>query len=291
MTSQYSLSVVQQSALASRISLGFHVIAVFLLILVLGVCMPLSAQSPEQKQSPPAKPALKKKHRWRITENDIMAVSLKADKARMSEVTADLSRRLRTPVILGASLKQASISVEFADLLFEPAMTLLAPRVLVDYEIRADAKPKMLAIYLMGTDDPEPAKNETVKSASEAIMIEGNTEDETAASSIVEDDPLRVDLDDNFLTIRSKKQPLIAVVLTVAEVLEVPAEIQYESAEIIDTVIKDTPFEDALTRLSPNVRVYVRADLTRSTRAPLRVRLVTPQKIEADVKSGSLGSQ
>jgi len=280
MPSKYQFSVVLKSGLPGRSSAGLLLIAVAVFILVLGVGATSSAQSPEQKQSPAAKRALKKKHSWRITENDIMAVSLKADKARMSEVAADLSRRLRTPVILGASLKQAAISVEFADLLFEPAMALVAPRVYVDYEIRANAKPKMLAVYLMGAEDPEPAKTETVKGASEAMMVEGNTEDEATPSSASEDDPLQVDLDNNFLTIRSKKQPLIAVVITVAELLEVPAEIQYESSEIVDTVIKDTPFEDALTRLSPNVRVYVRADLTRSTKAPLRVRLVTPEKVE-----------
>ena len=280
MISKYHSSVVLKSGLVGRVSSGFYVITVILFILAHSVGAPSSAQSPEQKQSPSAKPAPKKKHRWRITESDLMAVSLKADKAKMTEVAADLSRRLRTPVILGASLKQAAISVEFADLLFEPAMTLVAPRVYVDYEVRANAKPKMLAIYLMGADDPEPSKNETVKSGSEAMMIEGNTEDEPAAAGAPEDDPLQVDLDDNFLTITSKKQPLIAVVLTIAEVLEVPAEVNYESSEIIDTVIKDTPFEDAITRLSPNVRVYVRADLTRSTRAPLRVRLVTPEKVE-----------
>ena len=284
MNSKYQVSVVLKFGLPGRVSSGLYVCAVVLFILALSVSAPMSAQSPAQspaqKPAPSAKPAPKQKHRWKITENDLMAVSLKADKARMSEVSADLSRRLRTPVMLGASLKQASISVEFADLMFEPAMALLAPRVQVDYEIRANAKPKMLAIYLLGPDDPEPAKTEVVKSASEAMMIEGNTEDDTTSMASSEDDPLQIDLDDNFLTIRSKKQPLIAVLLTAAEVLEVPAEIQYESAEMIDTVIKDTPFEDALTRLSPNVRVYVRADLARSTRAPLRVRLVSPEKVE-----------
>ncbi len=70
----------------------------------------------------------------------------------------------------------------------------------------------------------ETAKTETVKSASEALMIEGNTEDVATASASFEADPLRIALDDNFLTIRSKKQPLVAVVPTAAEVLEVPAE-------------------------------------------------------------------
>jgi hypothetical protein len=110
------------------------------------------------------------------------------------------------------------------------------------------------------------------------MIIEGNTEDTAEASNIEsQEDPLQVDLDDNnLLTIKSKKQLLAAVVLTIAEVLEVPAEIKYESPEIVNTVIKDTPLEDAITRLSPNIRLYVRADLNRSERTPLRLTVVPP---------------
>ena len=193
----------------------------------------------------------------------------------MTDIAVDLSKHLRAPVSVGPSLKKEALTVEFTDLTFEPAMGLIAPRVVVDYEIRANAKPKILGIYLMGFDDPDPAKNETVKSSSEAIMFEGNTEDEAPLGD-TESDPLQVDLDDNFLTIKSNKQPLIAVLLTIAEVLEVPADIRFESAEIIDTVIKDTPFEDAIVRLSPNVRLYVRSDLSKSLRTPLRISLVRP---------------
>jgi hypothetical protein len=88
---------------------------------------------------------------------------------------------------------------------------------------------------------------------------------------------LQVDLEDNdHLTIKSRKQPLIAVVMTIADVLGVPAEIKYESEEIVDTEIKDMLAEDAITRLSPNVRFYMRADLTRSQKTPLRLAVVPP---------------
>jgi hypothetical protein len=132
----------------------------------------------------------------------------------------------------------------------------------------------------MGQDDPDPARNAVVQGSSEAMLIEGNTED-TAEQSEVQrpDDPLQVELDDNNLTIKSKKQPLVAVVMTIAEVLGVPAEIKYDSNELVDTEIKDTPFEDAIPRLSPNIRLYVRADLTRSQRTPLRLALVSPAKV------------
>jgi hypothetical protein len=238
--------------------------------------LPADARAQGQPKPSAGRPAVKKKWRLRITEGDILGVSLEADKARMIDIAADLSKRLRAPVSLGPSLRKEALTVEFADLTFEPAMGLIAPRVLIDYEIRASAQPKILAIYLLGLDDPEPAKNETVKGSSEAMMIEGNTEDEAASAADYEDDPLQVDLNDNLLTIKSKKQPLIAVILTIAEVLEVPAEIKYETSEIVDTVIRDVPFEDAIARLSPNARIYVRADLTRSQRTPLRLALLPP---------------
>jgi hypothetical protein len=227
-----------------------------------------------------AKPAPKKKFRLRITKGYLTGVSLKADKAKMSEIAADLSKRLGARVILGPTMSKEAITVEFYDLPLEPALRLLAPHVYLDYEVRANAQPTLLAIFLMGQDDPDPAKNAVVQGSSEAMLIEGNTED-TAEESAVQrdDDPLQVDLDDNHLTIKSKKQPLAAVVMTIAEVLGVPAEIKYDSNEIVDTVIKDTPFEDAIARISPNIRLYVRADLTRSQRTPLRLALVPPAKV------------
>jgi hypothetical protein len=177
-------------------------------------------------------------------------------------------------------MSKEAITVEFYDLPFEPALRLLAPHVYLDYEIRANAQPTLLAIFLMGQDDPDPAKNAVVQGSSEAMLIEGNTEDTAEESAVQrEDDPLQVDLDDNHLTIKSKKQPLAAVVMTIAEVLGVPAEIKSDSNEIVDTVIKDTPFEDAIARISPNIRLYVRADLTRSQRTPLRLVLVPPAKV------------
>ena len=229
------------------------------------------------RQQSVTKPAARKKFRLRITKGYITGVSLKADKARMTDIAADLSKRLGTPVILGPNMTKEAITVEFADLPLEPALRLLAPHVYVDYEIRANAQPTLLGIFLMDYNDSDPAANAVVQGSSQAMMIEGNTEDTAEQSEVQQaDDPLQVALDGNHLTIKSKKQLLAAVVLTIAEVLGVPAEIKYESDEIVDTEIKDIPFEDAVARLSPNIRLYVRADLTRSLRTPLRLRLVPP---------------
>ena len=281
MTHENTFAVASKSNAALMVSLYLRIMFFALLIATSGAFLTVAARP--QGQTPPqsaAKPAPKKKFRLRISKGYITGVSLKADKAKMSEIATDLSKRLGARVILGPTMSKEAITVEFYDLPLEPALRLLAPHVYLDYEIRANAQPTLLAIYLMGQDDPDPAKNAVVQGSSEAMLIEGNTED-TAEESAVQrdDDPLQVDLEDNHLTIKSKKQPLAAVVMTIAEVLGVPAEIKYDSNEIVDTVIKDTPFEDAIARISPNIRLYVRADLTRSQRTPLRLVLVPPAKV------------
>jgi hypothetical protein len=266
---------------ALMVSLYFRTMFFAVLIATSGIflAVDVEAQGQTQPQSA-ARPAPKKKFRLRITKGYITGVSLKADKVRMTEIALELSKRLGARVILGPTMTKEAITVEFYELPLEPALRLLAPRVYLDYEIRANAQPTLLGIFLMGHDDPDPARNAVVQGSSEAMLIEGNTED-TAEQSEVQrpEDPLQVELDDNNLTIKSKKQPLVAVVMTIAEVLGVPAEIKYDSNELVDTEIKDTPFEDAIPRLSPNIRLYVRADLTRSQRTPLRLALVSPAKV------------
>lgn len=229
--------------------------------------------SPAQTQSV-ARPAPKKRHKLRITKGETIGVSLKANKAKMSEIAADLSKRLGAEVILGSNMAKEALTVEFYDLPLEPALRLLAPQVYVDYEIQAIGQPKVLAVYLVGYGDPDPSLTAVVQGSSQAMLIEGNTED--VAEEPEANDPLQVELDGDRLTIKSKKQSLVAVMLTIAEMLSVPGEVRYESSEIVDTEIKDTPFEDAIPRLSPNIRLYVRADLTRSKRIPLRLALVSP---------------
>jgi hypothetical protein len=265
---------------ALMVSLYLRIMFFALLIATSGIFLPVDARPQGQTQPGAAKPVPKKKHRLRITKGYITGVSLKADKAKMSDIAADLSKRLGARVILGPTMSKEAITVEFYDLPLEPALRLLAHRVYLDYEIRANAQPTLLGIFLMGQDDLDPAKNAVVQGSSEAMLIEGNTEDTAEQSEVQrDDDPLQVDLEDNHLTIKSKKQRLAAVVMTVAEVLGVPAEIKYDSNEIVDTEIKDTPFEDAIARISPNIRLYVRADLTRSQRTPLRLVLVPPAKV------------
>lgn len=272
--------VASEHTAASRRSVYLRSVFFALLISTAGLFLRVDARP--QAQNSPATPQAsrttpKKRHKLRITKGEIIGISLKADKAKMSEIAVDLSKRLGAKVILAPNMAKEAITTEFYDLPLEAALRLLVPRVYIDYEIKGNAQPVLMGIFLADYNDPEPAATAVVQGSSEAMLFEGNTEDtgEPVEKSAVED-PLQVELDDNNLTIKSKKQPLVVVVLTIAELLGVPAEVKYESAEIVDTEIKDTPFEDAITRLSPNIRLYIRVDLNRSTRKALRLALVPP---------------
>lgn len=277
MTYQNGFRVASASTGSWILTSFLQVLLLVLLIAVPGAFRQAECKPQAQAPSPQgaAKQPVKKSYTLRITKEGITGVSLKADRAKLSEIAPDLAKRLGAKVILGAAMQKEAITVEFYDLTLEPALRLLAPRVYMDYEVRAGAPPTILGIYLLSNADPDPATNAVVVGTSQAMMIEGNTED--TGEPATEDDPLLVELDDNnLITIKSEKQSLLAVVMTVADVLGVPAEIKYESDEIVDTRIKDTPFEDAITRLSPNIRLYVRDDLTRSRKTALRLSLVPP---------------
>ena len=88
----------------------------------------------------------------------------------MADVAADLSRRLNTRVIVGPTMENETIWVKFSELPLEPALSSLAPRVYIDYEIRQDAQPAPLGIYLLGSVDPEPAINAVVRGSSQGLL-------------------------------------------------------------------------------------------------------------------------
>jgi hypothetical protein len=236
------------------------------LMLVLAIAVPGAAAA----QTPPRAYTLS------VTKDATPFVTLAAQDAKLSDVAADLAKQLGAKVILGTSLKDEKISARFAGTPIEQAMLSIAPRVFVDYEVRRDVAPVALGIFLLGQDDPEPSMSAVVQGSSQGLLISGNTEDtgEPPANA-----PLRIIYNKGRLTVFAKQQPLIAVVMAIAEQLGVPSEIKYESREIIDANIKESPMiEETLVGLSDNVRVYVRADANRLEKRLLRVVVVGPGK-------------
>ena len=106
-------------------------------------------------------------------------ISLKAEKAKMSEVSQELSKKLKTPIFLGPERQNELITVEFSELTLEPALQLMSPTVYVDYEIDtgSGAPPKALGIYFFDTNQGEPPVSSAITGSTQSMLIEGNTED------------------------------------------------------------------------------------------------------------------
>lgn len=236
-----------------------------------------------QKPVPPAKPSTSRPdYSLRISTRDLITLSLKAEKAPLSNITSEIARKLRIPVILGRSVEKREVTTDFKGLTLEPAMNLLAPEVYIDYEINhaPGMPPKPLGIYLNGYEDAAPPINAVVANSSQAILIEGDTEEgvEDPKKPAEKEQPLRVVYERNFLTVKATQQPLSVVLYKIASELGIPLEIRADSSEVVNLDIIKMPLEDAVLRLSPHVRLYVRADLQRAERRPFRMVLVAAAK-------------
>lgn len=232
-----------------------------------------------QQKDQPA-PAQKAKTQFKLTikNGQITVLSLRAKDTKLSDIAADLSSRLKIPVVLSPVMQKQVVSLDFEDLNLEPAMQLLAPQVFIDYQVDMNQQ-RPLGIFLTGYNEPQPPTHAVVQGSTQALLIEGDTEDGVEpkteeARKRLEEKPLRISLLNNNLTIHSKKQPLPLVLLKIGEELGIPVEIRDEPRELITTDIVNVPWEEALQRLSPNIRMYVRADLQRLDRRPLRLALM-----------------
>jgi hypothetical protein len=260
------------------------------------VCFGLFTTSVAQKPATPeagakqppkeAKPAaVKLPYVVKTRKSPILNISVKADKAKMSEVAQELSKQLKVPIFLGPERQNELLTIEFNELTLEPALQLMSPTVYVDYEIDtgSGAPPKPLGIYFFVANQGEPPVTQVVNGSTQSMLIEGNTEDGVEPQTDddkkkVEEQPLKVSLKDNLLTVKSKKQPLALVLLKIGEELGIPVDIQDSNATVIDAEFSKLPVEDLVRQLSPHIRLYLRADLTRAERRALRLVLAEPPK-------------
>jgi hypothetical protein len=215
-----------------------------------------------------------------VTEDQIIGITLKARDATVKEIAAELSKRLRIPIAMTPIVEKHRVTVNFSDLVLEPAMQQLAPQVFIDYEIEtASGKPpRPLGIFLQGYNEPPPADNAVVKGNSDAIIIEGDTEDTGEANDQDGDQELKVKYEKGELTVIAKKQPVIVVLYGIANELGIPLQVINEIVDPISVNIQKASVESALQQLNQNIRLYVRADLMTQERRPLRLVLVGQDK-------------
>jgi hypothetical protein len=228
----------------------------------------------EDKKTGPAKPTFT----LSVRTQPILNISLKAEKAKLPEIGEALSKKLKIPVFVGAGMEKELVSTEFSELTLEPALQLLAPAVYIDYEIRtgSGAPPRPLGVFFYAADQPEPSPTAIVTGSTQSLLIEGDTEEgvepETEEERKKEEEqPLKVTFANNLMSVKAKKQPLALVLLKIGEQLGIPVDIQSESTEIIDIELSKMPVEDVVRRLSPNIQLFMRADLSRAERRALRV--------------------
>jgi hypothetical protein len=216
----------------------------------------------------------------KVTKKAPVSLTLTAKNGRLTEIAAEISQRLKTPVILTPLMQQQNITQEFEALPLEGALRLLAPQVYIDYELSSDGsqQPKVVGIYLQGMNEAPPAESAVVKGDSQALLIEGNTEDgldETTAKDEAQQ-PLHVTVEKNQVSVRARKQPLTAVLYEIATKVDIPFEMKYESNELVDVDFNNYSMEQAVRTLSPNIRLYQRTNLTNYEVRPLRLVLVPP---------------
>jgi len=215
----------------------------------------------------------------RVTNDQIIGISLKAQDVRLKEIAAELSKRLKIPIVLTSIVEKHTVTVNFSDLVLEPAMQMLAPQVYIDYEIDTTAgkQPRPVAVYLQGYNEHPPADNAVVKSVSDVMVIEGDTEDKGTPKDEKEED-LKITFEKGQLSVKSKKQPLVVVLYGIANQLGIPLEVKNEVMDLVTVNINKSSVESALQELGPNIRLYLRADLLVGDRRPLRLVLVGPDK-------------
>jgi hypothetical protein len=239
---------------------------------------------PKESTAPDKKP-VKPGFAWTIKKQPILNLSLKAEKAKMSEVAQALSEKLKIPVFLGPERQKETISIEFSELTLEPALQLMSPTVFVDYELDTGSMnpPKPLGIFFYDVNQGEPPLTAVVTGTNQSMLIEGNTEDGVEPTTEeekrkLEEKPLRVRYENALLTVKAKQQPLPLVLLKIGEELGIPVDIQNERLDPIDADISKLPIEDVVRQLSPHIKFYYRADLTRAEKRALRMVMAEPPK-------------
>jgi hypothetical protein len=248
---------------------------------------PAEPTAPAAKQTPAPRPAAATaanaaKPLWnvKVTRKTPISISLSSKGGSLSEIAAEISTRLKVPVILTPLMQKQRLTQEFEAMPLEGALRLLAPQVYVDYEVNGDTsgQPKPVGIYLQGMNEQPPAEAAVVKGDSEAILIEGNTEEGLDATNVQDDDktPLRVRVEKNQVSVKARKQPLTAVLYEIASKVDIPFEMKYESNELVDVDFNNFTMEQAVRLLSPNIRLYQRTNLTSYEVRPLRLVLVSP---------------
>lgn len=249
-----------------------------------------------------------------VEKNDfgLPFLSLKANRARVTEIAASLERELKTSVLLSPLMKQVRATLEFEDVPLQTALGLIAPEGYIDTGIvtgRPGEAPLLVEIYLGAANEPPPPPSGSAKSVGpQAFIVSGSTEDprdnpdleetkkrfeerqkagNSEESRAEEDDPLVIKYDEKkkLITIRARKMPVTGVLYGIAEKLGIVFELGVIDpdikvlSEVVDKNLNEYTVLDALRALSPEVVVYMRTDIHGVEPVPMRLALELPPAV------------
>lgn len=233
-------------------------------------------------------------------------ISLKANKARATEIAVALERELKTSVILSPLMKQLRATVDFEDVPLQTALGLIAPEGYIDTGIvtgKPGEAPLLVEIYLGAANEPPPPPSGAAKSVGpQAFFIAGNTEDprdnpaleearkrfeakERTGEQVEEDNnPIVVKYNEKtkLITVRANKAPVTGVLYQIAEKLGIVFELGTIDpdikvlSEVVDKNLNEYTVLEALRALSPNVVIYMRTDIHGVEPVPMRLALDLP---------------
>ena len=213
-------------------------------------------------------------------------ISLKVNRVSADEVANEISRRLEIPVILSPLMRGKKLTLDFENLPLEQAARILSPHPQIDY-VQSQAEsglPRPVAIYLNGYNEPEPSTERSIENKQTAIVIEGETD---STDEIAQDRRLKISVGQERLTLIARRQSLSFVLSEIAGRAGIEFDFRYDGEQTVDVEIHDEPLIEALVRLSPHVRVYLRKDLLTGRRAAFKISLSKQdESLTIDVKQG-----
>lgn len=244
---------------------GFNWLSCAALLISLAALQPGPAAQQPAVTSNAAAPAF----RVRVKQNGAYFVTVRAKAVPLTEIAAELSRRLKAPIVLSRVMAKQKVTLDFQDLPLETALLLMAPLPYVHYELQGgSSNPVCREIFLTAYNEPVPVPK--LENRNVSFVIQGDTE----STGDSKDDPLHVSYSNGRLSVSVKKQSLTAVLDRIASQMGVSFSMKQDTDDTVDLDFKEASLEDAVSYFPPSVHLHVRKDIQRVATVPLLVEFV-----------------
>jgi hypothetical protein len=240
----------------------------FVAVLVGLAAIQVAAQETRAGEAPATGDVARGTWRVRAKQEGTFFLTVRANEAPLTQIAAELSRRLKAPVILSRVMQKQLVTLDFRDVPLESALQIMAPLPYIHYELQGNSAPICREIFLNAYNEPAPEAKLDNKSVS--FIMEGDTE----GTGDPKEDPLQVSYRNQRLSVKVKNQSLSAVLDRIAMLMGVNFSMKQDSNDVVDLDIKEMSLESAIAYFPPTVHLHVRKDLQRSTMVPLLVEFV-----------------